>query len=439
MQQQPYISAFIFSAFDTGIVIDTAALSTEEYLRYAGLTLAVLQRTYPHALWGQEDALSLQGSDDADDFLPIFTLSYVKAICPKVLSKRMLTITTASGTTCTVTVADPVIYFHTFSAGTISLEVSLSWDKPYTQADLHSINHHLLEELAPLVEPQLPEIIEKFVLSVKESKCPLYIPPFIDLLPATFSRKLLYWSHFIYLLQVNSDEDILAAPHWIEHLMQPIDDQKVHNMALKPHRYIYLGWGRSMICCTTSLPRKTVHSYVHMLEARNYLWKTLYDLDRGLRDALVEKRKLRTNREARKLSYSLHELDFRIRDLLENIETFKVTFDHEKIWLAKQFDSNWLTADLITSLQSRVQSFRDFYDYSEEITRGQQQDRLQGILNLIAIFATAGAITEVINFFDPLNKLMFLLRIGIFGLSVLVVICVYIAVVVSFQNRRSQD
>src|SRR5258708_39510332 len=98
MQQQPHISAFIFSAFDTGIVIDTAALSTEEYLRYAGLTLGVLQRTYPHALWGQEDALSIQGSDDADDFLPIFTLSFVKSICPKVLSKRLFNIITPNNT-----------------------------------------------------------------------------------------------------------------------------------------------------------------------------------------------------------------------------------------------------------------------------------------------------------------------------------------------------
>lgn len=439
MQQQPSISAFIFSAFDTGIVIDTAALSAEEYLRYSGLTLAVLQKTYPHALWGQEDALTLQGSDDANDFLPIVTLSYVRATCPKVLSRRTIHIVTSGDITCTIKIADPVIYFHTFSAGTLSLEVSFNWNKPYTQADLRAINSHLLEELAPLVEPQLEEIIQKFAMAVRQVACPLYTPPFTNLLPVTFSRKLLYWSHFIYLLQVEDGEDIHEVTRWVEHLMMPIDDQKVHNMALKPHRYIYLGWGRSMICCAKSLPRKTIYSYVHMLETRNYLWKTLYDLDRGLRDALVEKRKLRTNREAHLLSYNLHELDFRIRDLLENIDTFKITFDHEKIWLAKQFDRNWLTSELIASLQSRLQSFRDFYDYSEEVTRSQQQDRLQNILNLIAVFATTGAVIEIVDFFDPLNTLTLFARSVIFGLSLLLVICLYGAVILTYQKRKERE
>src|SRR5258708_6008425 len=192
MQQQPHISTFIFSVFDTGIIIDTAASSTEEYLHYSGTTLAILQRIYPHALWSQEDALALQGSDDANDFLPLFNLSYVKAVCPKVLSKRTLSIISPTGTTCTISIADPIIYFHTFSAGTISLEASLSWDKPYTAEDLYAINQNLLAELAPLVEPQLGEIVRKFAQAVYESKSPLYDLPFIDLLPATFSRKLLY-------------------------------------------------------------------------------------------------------------------------------------------------------------------------------------------------------------------------------------------------------
>lgn len=439
MQERPDISAFIFSTFDTGIVIDTAMLGAENYFQYSSKTLALLQKTYPHAIWGQEDSLALRGKDDPIDFFPIFNLSYIKASCPKVLSRRTFSMPLPSGITCVVNVADPIVYFHTFSAGTISMEVSLSWSKPYTADDLHQANHNLLGELASLVETELQTMIQVFGQAVKDSQCPIYKLPFKNLMPVTISRKLLYWSHFVYIAKVPDGEDYNAASQWLIPLMQPVTGKKVENMALKPNRYIYLGWGRSIICCEKSLSIQTVYSYVHMLEIKNYLWKTLYDLDRGLRNAMIDTRGVHSDKETLQLSYNLHALDFHIEEILENIDIFKINFDYEKIWLSKWLDENWLIHDLIASLQKRLQSFRDLYDYDEEITKYQQEKRLQSVLNIIAVVAISGTITGIVQYFDPLNKLSIAIRAVLFFSSLIFLIFFYIltiAIVRQIRHRR---
>lgn len=436
MQERPDISAFIFSTFDTGIVIDAAVLDPERYFQYSSKTLALLQKTYPHAIWGQEDSLALRGKDDPVDFFPIFNLSYIKASCPKVLSKRTFSIPLPSGINCVVNMADPIVYFHTFSAGTISMEVTLGWDKPYTTDDLHQVNHSLIGELALLVETELQAMIQIFGQAVRDSQCPIYKLPFKNLMPATISRKLLYWSHFVYIAKVPDGGDYNAASQWLIPLMQPVTGKKVENMALKPKRYIYLGWGRSIICCEHSLSAQTVYSYVHMLEIRNYLWKTLYDLDRGLRNAIIDTKRVFSEKEALQLSYNLHALDFHIEEILENIDIFKINFDYEKIWLSKWLDENWLTQDLIASLRKRLQSFRDLYDYDQEITKYQQEKRLQSVLNIIAILAASGTITGIVQYFDPLNKLSIAIRIELFISSLLLLTFFYLVAMAIIRRSK---
>lgn len=439
MQERPDISVFIFSTFDTGIIIDTAMLAPEHYFQYSSKTLALLQKAYPHAIWGQEDSLALRGKDDPIDFFPIFNLSYVKATCPKVLSRQTFSIPLPSGTTCVVKLADPIVYFHTFSAGTISMEASLDWSKPYTSEDLHQVNHSLLGELAPLVETELQTMIQVFGQVVRDSQCPIYELPFKNLMPASISRKLLYWSHFVYIAKVPSGEDYNAASQWLIPMMQPVTGKKVENMALKPNRYIYLGWGRSIICCEHSLPAQTIYSYVHMLEVRNYLWKTLYDLDRGLRNAIIDTQKEFSEKEALQLSYNLHALDFHIDELLENIDIFKINFDYEKVWLSKRLDENWLIQDLIASLQKRLQSFRNLYDYDEEVTKYQQEKRLQSVLNVIAILAAGGTITGIVQYFDPLNKLSIGMRAILLVTSLFFLILFYIGAMAIIRWIRPRD
>jgi len=432
-------SVFIQSAFDTGIIIDTSSFSMQQYREHVARTISLLQQSYQEAKWTQEYPRTIHGADDAIDFLPILNFSYVTAICSNLLTHDSLEIKVSGGAVCTVKFLLPTVYFHPFGAGIISVEALLYWNQPYTLNDLRTVNDQLLRELGPLVEASLAELIRAFAKTVHTARIPLYTPPFSDLLPAALDRNVLYWSHFAYVARVASTVGLSATAAWLNPLMMPMDQRPINNMALKPDRYIYFGWGRSIICCLTTLDDKTIYSYVRILEIRNYLWKTLYDLDRGLRSAIIRMRNIHSDREAHKLEASLRALDFRVKGILEELDSFKLTFDHEKIWLIKQLDINWLTNDLMTSLQTRLQSFCDFYDYIEESTRRMQEEHLQWVLNLIGVLAAAGTITAVVTFFDPFNHLFPQQRAEFLVTGVVSVALMFFVAIATVRRVRHKD
>jgi len=433
------LSIFIHSVFDTGIIIDTFSLSNQEYRQHAKQATMLLQQRYPYAKWVQEDQTTIQGSDDASDFLPLLNLSYVTAICPTLLTQNNLHFELTSGNVCTITLSPATVYFHSFGAGIISLKALIHWHQPCTLTDLSEVNTHLLAKLALLVEERLVELISVFSQEMQASQVPLYTTPFPNLMPAAVHRDVLYWSHFVYTAQTANAANITNVAEWLAPLMMPIDQQGVSNMALKPNRYIYLGWGRSMICCSTDIDNQTLHSYVRTLEIRDYLWKTLYDLDRGLRNAILQSRSAQSQKQARKLANKLRSLDFRVKSILEELTPFKVTFDHEKIWLLQQLDNNWFTSDLIASVQSRLESFCEVYDYSEESTSQAREARLRSVLNLIGLVATTGTIVTIINYFDPFNQLPMPIRLLILAASLAVVIAIFFLAVAISRRVRPED
>ncbi len=404
------VKVLIHAAFDTDIIIDTARLSVQEYRHYADHTLALLRSARSDISWSQESATAMRGADDPIDFSPAVNLSFVMAQSPTLLTTDRATIEASSGVQCLVTFSQPVVYFHAFSAGIVSIKAALQWSGAYTMADLRDVNDSLLQRLAPMIEQRLSELVQAFRDATRASKAPLYATPFAPLAPPTSERAMLYWSHFIYVARVADPARINPLAAQMASLMMPIDDRGVYNMAIKPNRFIFLGWGRSLICVPQTFDDESVASYGRMLEVRNYLWKTLYDLDRGLRGALVVSRDAQKLHRERHFIGELRALDFRVKSVLEELGSFKVTFDHEKVWLIKQLDATWLMSELVSSLQERLGSFRDFYEYTQESLTREREGRLRAVLGLIGAFATGGAITELIDYFDPLYHLSFLTR-----------------------------
>ncbi len=434
------ITVYLHAAFDTGIVVDTLDIEYAEFRRYSSQTLKYLQELAPTIQWEEEDPQSIRGADDPKDFLPIVNLSFVTAVDHSLVSDMTYQVSTSESAVCSVKFTRPKVYFHAFAAGVISLNAELSWNQPYTLEDVRNVNDHLLALLGPQLEKQLARLIAYFRTAVENAKLPLSPLPFTNSLPATSHRDLLYWSHLVYTVRV-SEPAIHQTAAWFAPFMMPLDQSGVQNMALKPARFIYIGWGRSLCCFPPSISEMTIYSYIRIVEVRNYLWKILYDLDRSLRDALSKGNIERSRRKSRQLIRQLRELDFRVKSILEELDTFKMTFDHEKIFLIKQLDRQWMTADLIQSVESRLDSFSQLYMYHEDAETRLSNERLQLILNLIGLVATAGAITEIINFIDPASALSASERIILFLSSMFAGVLVFL-IGIHFtrprQKHRSQ-
>ncbi len=125
-----------------------------------------------------------------------------------------------------------------------------------------------------------------------------------------------------------------------------------------------------------------------------------------MRNAVVRTNTASTNpRAARDLVAALHTLDFRVTGVLDELDPYKLTFDSESVWLMKQLDANWRTADLVESLRTRLASLSRAYEKNEESVTRDREARLRAVLNLIGFVATAGAVAQVIGYFDPQNSL----------------------------------
>lgn len=433
------LTLYLHAVFDTDIVVDTFRLTPQEFRQHASQTRAHLQRSYAQAKWSEEGALAVHSDDDLSDFVPALNLSYLVATCPDLLAHPSLTVTLPDGTLCETRFALPVIYFHAFSTGIISLKISTTWTRPWASADVRMLEERLLAELDALVAAGLVDVIAAFGAAVKATNVPLYQTPLNTRLPADSQRNVLYWSHRVFAAQPQSPQDIPVVAEQLVPLMRPIDNRGVNNMALKPDRYIYFGSGCSMICCPSEVQDDILYPYVRIIEIRNYLWKTLYDLDRGLRTAIALGRNMRTPRQARRLVRDLRELDFRVRGVLEELDAHKLTFDNEKIWLMRQLDENWLTADLVRSVQARLDSFGSFYAYTEDMMTRRQEERLRFVLNLIGIFATAGAIAQIISYFDPLNQLQILTRAALFSATLLMTLLIFSFALLIARQVRKRD
>ena len=404
-----HVAIALHAVFDTSSIIDTFTLTPDQYARYGAQACDLLTKALPDVAWSQEQAFHVDGFDNIPESYPVLNLSFAMATSPRLLPAQRLTFTTKDAAERALLLSQPVIYFHAFKGGILSLTATPADGESWSIADWQAAESRLMASLDELFGAQLRRLVEAFDAAVRQVGAPVYRTPFLAM---TIRRtKLLDWSHRIFVARVDDAASLDPTAAALATLMRPINQDGVRNMSLTTGRFVYLGSGRSMICYASAADARepnndnedNVRSYVRMVEVRNYVWRTLYDLDRSLRTAIVRARETTAPRAASRLVAELHELDFRVTGVLEELDPYKLTFDSESIYLMRQLDLNWLTADLVESLKMRLSSLNNAYSYHEASVNRDREARLRAVLNLIGFVATAGSVAQIISFFDPQN------------------------------------
>lgn len=439
-----HIAIALHAVFDTGVIIDTFTLTPDQYATYSANTYAVLAKAMPEVEWKQEQAILQDNFDSLPESYPVLNLSFLMARSATLFPAQKISFQAQDASERVLSLSEPTIYFHAFKGGILSLVATPEHGESWTMADWQTAESRLMNSLDEVLGTQLRRVVAAFTSAVRQTRVPLYATPFLD--AGKQRTRLLDWSHRIFLARVDDSAALAETASALAGLMRPINQKGVENMSLTAGRFVYLGSGRSMICYTSAADWRdanrnnegNVRSYVRMVEVRNYVWRTLYDLDRSLRNAIARSRSTADPRAARSLVTQLHELDFRVTGVLEELDPYKLTFDNESVYLMQQLDLNWLTADLVASLKMRLASLSNAYSYHEETVNRDREARLRAVLNLIGFVATAGSVAQIIGFFDPLNNQLpadqrALLLVG----SIAVIILVYLILLsLNLRARR---
>ena len=403
------VSILMHAVFDTRVTIDAFVLTPEQYQQYGAQVRDILINDMPDVEWTQEQAERPAEFDAIPEGYPVLNLSFVMAASPQLLSAHTLRFQGVDGSERALILSQPHVHFHAFNGGVFSVIATPQDGATWTAADWQAAETCLMTGITETTESRLTAMISAFRKAVAQARIPTYRTSFLAGAATPTKRALFDWSHRVFVAETSDPADIPAAADFLTPLMRPIDQRGVRNAALMPDRFIYPGSGRSMICYARASGQKAagermVATYTRMIEVRDYVWRTLYDLDRGLRTAIALTRTTADPRAARKLVSELRELDFRVTGMLEELDPYKLTFDSESIWLMRQLDLNWLTAELVNSLRARLVSLNRAYEYNEETITSEREARLRWVLNLIGFVATAGSVAQIIGYFDPQNN-----------------------------------
>jgi hypothetical protein len=402
---------FVHGVFGTGSIIDTFTLTAEQYQAFAERARDALAKRMPDVEWKREQAARQDEFDSLPEIYPVLNLSFLMALSPRLLASPQISFPGPAGAPLTLELSEPVVYFHAFSGGVVSLVATPVHGNEWTIDVWRAAEHELMRALSPLVSKELARLVTAFNESLVTARVPVYTTPFLHEAGLTDEHKQLDWGHRIFVAHTRRAEAVETAAAFLAPLMHPIDDRGVGNMSLSPQRFLYLGSGRSLIAYASD-PRspdadeRIFRSYVRMVEVRQYVWRILYHLDWTMRNAVVRTTTASTNpRAARDLVAALHSLDSRVTGVLDELDPYKLTFDSESVWLMKQLDANWRTADLVESLRTRLASLSRAYEKNEENVTREREARLRAVLNLIGFVATVGSVAQVIGYFDPQNSL----------------------------------
>lgn len=439
------ISIALHAVFDTGFVIDTFTLTPERYQQYGARVCDLLTKSMPGITWSQEHAAQSDDYDSLPESYPVLDISFVMASGPALLPTTELKFDGTNGVTRALTLSRAHIYYHAFKSGIFSVMATAAPGADWTQADWQAAEERLMTGLSEIVEARLSAMNTALYQAVTQARVPLYQSQFIGTEGTAFrsaKRATFEWSHRIFVME-SDPADVTASAAFLLPRMRPIDRDGVQNMALASDWFIYLGSGRSLICSPRESQNewsraKSVAAIIRMVEVRQYVWRALYDVDRSLRNTIALIRSTSAPRAARKLVGELRELEFRVTGMLEELDPYKLTFDTESVWLMRQLDHNWLTADLVGSLRGRLEALNRVYEYHEETITRIREERLRAVLNLIGFVATAGSVAQIIGYFDPQNnQLNDSLRAVLLIAGVTTIILIFVLVlVVNLRARR---
>ncbi|MFX0099233.1 MAG: hypothetical protein ACFFCS_06590 [Candidatus Hodarchaeota archaeon] len=300
---------------------------------------------------------------------------------------------------------DIKFYFYESGVGTCSVKVELQYPQGLTVVQLEEASEEVnglfkeyFEGICYELATRYIEAIDHFKIGHLEME---FIPSIEEVDKATH---IIPWTHRIYHVHDHPGLRNLENPgEPFRTLVTPTRQMDIEDFSIYDNRYIYFGWGHSLIFTEKdedgySQTSRPVTDYVRLVEIAQSKWQFLDVLSDIVDYSLLSFNNLYSKMKIDKIQKSINMIrDFRnaIERILSDFRGIKITFDTEKRMLLNELHDRWLTQKLVDRLDYEMQRIEEFLD---QLYQRQKEQREESLNTIALLFTILGAI-EVIDLF----------------------------------------
>ena len=324
---------------------------------------------------------------------------------------------------------DVKFYFQNCGVGTCSVRLEFEKSDGLSIIDLEYASEEVNIYFKAYLEDICYELARVYVQAVRKLGVPhhyfTYLPELEDVDKSTH---FIPWTHRIY--HINDDElfNMENPGEQFRKLMTPSRKMDVSDLSIYDNRYIYYGWGHSVIFTSSqvggySQTDRPVYDYVRLVEIAQAQWQFLDILRDIVSFTISTFHRHQQEMGMNEIQEAIDEIrNFRngMDRILADYKGVKITFDTEKRVLLRELHARWLTNSILESLQNDMQSVEDLLDQLYQ----RQKEQREESLNVIALLFTIVGVIEVFALVIDILQLPILenpfAQLGLIGIGTLI-------------------
>jgi hypothetical protein len=333
-------------------------------------------------------------------------------------------------------------YFHEFGVSICSAKVNIKQKDGIKISEIDEISESLngfFKDYFQKISYQLAKVYRKVI---HELDIPSYQFDFFPQIENIDKEKhFIPWTHRVYHIQDDEIFHLENPGKPFQFLLTPSKKMDVQDLSIYDNRYIYFGWGHSLILQSNhqdgfSQTNCPVCDYVRLIEIAQANWSNL-EILADLVDITHASfhdhyGKMRTKELSKRID-KIHVFKRALSRILDYYQGVKITFDTEKRILLKELNERWLTQNMYDKLLLRLNEIEalleDLYD--------KEKERREEALNIIALLFTIISIVDIIAvIIDIINPSLGPLSIILIILGITFIVVLAIILFLKFGKRN---
>ncbi|MFQ5819568.1 MAG: hypothetical protein ACE5I5_06245 [Candidatus Heimdallarchaeota archaeon] len=313
-------------------------------------------------------------------------------------------------------------YFTESGVGTCSVLVKLEKSDGLSILQVEEVSEVVNKLYKQYFEDLCFQLTQVFIQSVQNLNIAHHQFEFLpDINEVDKQTYFIPWTHRIYHIHDDSLFNLENPGEPFRFLLTPSRQMDIRDLSIYDNRYIYFGWGHSIIITATqedgySQTSKPVYDYVRLVEIAQAKWQfldVLTDLVTFASTSFNRHYRRMTIEELQKAIHEIRTFENAIDRMLADYRDIKITFDTEKRVLLKELHQLWLTNEVLENLYATLARMKELLDQLYQ----RQKEKREEALNTIALLFTIIGIVEVFGLaFDIINPTYSLLPIVQFAI-----------------------